>query len=76
MLRERTGEKYWNRLLQYFLDPSVPHGFSSDLLREFIELVEAESDTTGLVDTTLDDGRVASEVSSDAGRPDILVFLN
>ncbi|MFP9191371.1 PD-(D/E)XK nuclease family protein [Natrialbaceae archaeon A-CW1-1] len=76
VLRERTGEKYWNRLLRYFLDPSAPHGFGSDLLRGFIELIEAESDATGLADTTLEDVRIASEVSSDAGRPDLLVTLD
>ena len=76
IISERTREKYWNRLLRYFLDPSAPHGFGSDFLREFIELVEDQTEFGGYYDTGLDAVQVESEISSDRGRPDLLLYLD
>jgi len=73
--RRQTTEKYWNRFLRYFLDPTAPHGFKSDFLREFIELVEQHTDAVGLIDAGIDEVKIQSEVRSDRGRPDLLIFL-
>ncbi len=75
IIRERTREKYWHRLLRYFLDPSEPHGLGSTFLQEFVQLVEQEMDTVGLSGSDLDAVRVESEISSDDGRPDLLIYL-
>ena len=75
ILRGRTREKYWNRLLRYFLDPSAPHGLGSGLLQEFLELVEEETGAVDLTDSDLETVRVESEISSDNGRPDLLLYL-
>ena len=76
IISERTREKYWNRLLRYFLDPSAPHGFGSDFLREFMKLVEDWTEFGGYNNTDLDAVQVESEISSDRGRPDILLYLD
>lgn len=75
ILRRRTHEKYWHRFLRYFLDPSAPHGLGSALLKEFLSLVEENTDAVGLSESTLEAVRVESEVSSDNGRPDLLIYL-
>lgn len=62
-------------MLRYFLDPSSPHGLGSTLLQEFLELVEEETDAIGLSDSDLESVHVESEISSDGGRPDLLVYL-
>lgn len=75
ILRERTREKYWNRLLRYFLDPSAAHGFGSDFLEAFLVLAEERTGAVGLSDSALEAVDVESEVSSDGGRPDLLLVL-
>lgn len=73
ILRERTGEKYWNRLLRYFLDPSAAHGFGSDFLKEFVDLLVDQTEMATLDDFGLNAVQVESEISSDRGRPDLLL---
>lgn len=75
ILRSRTQEKYWNRLLKYFLDPASPHGLGTALLQQFIKLVEEETDAVGLSNSDLEAVCVDSEISSDGGRPDLLIYL-
>lgn len=76
ILREQTGEKYWNRLLRYFLDPDGPHGLGSDFLRAFLDLIDERTGATlGYTDFDLEAVEVQSEVHSDNGRPDLLLYL-
>jgi len=37
ILGSRRSEQTWNTLLAYFLDPSQPHGFGADLLKQFLD---------------------------------------
>lgn len=76
ILRKRTSEKYWSRLLQYFLDPSASHGMGSDFLDQFSQLIEKRTDAIGLSDSELKAVEVESEIRSDNGRPDLLLFLD
>lgn len=75
ILRIRTGEKYWNRLLRYFLNPTAPHGLKTDFLHAFLANIQAEIETSQLTNTDLREARIASEIQSDEGRPDLLIWL-
>lgn len=44
ILGSTRSEQNWNTFLAYFLDPSQPHGFGADLLKEFFNTVQRETD--------------------------------
>ena len=75
VLRVQTGEKYWHRMLRYFLDPTAPHGLGTDFLEAFLRLVDEELDEVGLSETDLHAVQVDSEIRSDDGRPDLLIYV-
>lgn len=44
LLGQEFEETDWNTILSYFLDPSEPHGFGTDLLEAFLSLLERNSE--------------------------------
>jgi len=44
ILGQEYKETDWNTILSYFLDPSEPHGFGTDLLEAFLSLLEENSE--------------------------------
>jgi hypothetical protein len=44
ILGSTRSEQTWNTLLAYFLDPSQPHGFGADLLKQFLDKATAVTD--------------------------------
>jgi len=44
ILGQEYKETDWNTILSYFLDPSEPHGFGTDLLEAFLSLLEEKSE--------------------------------
>lgn len=44
LLGKESEETDWNTILSYFLDPSEPHGFGTDLLEAFLLLLEENSE--------------------------------
>lgn len=76
VLGEETSEGHWESLLVYFLDPGNPHGFDRDVLSAFLGLVADDPDTSfsfGARD--LADARVDSQVGTEDGVPDVLVWV-
>lgn len=41
LLGQESKETDWNTILSYFLDPSEPHGFGTDLLEAFLSLLKS-----------------------------------
>lgn len=72
-----TQETGWNTILSYFLNPTEPHGFSTDLLKAFLLALESNTELEFDFDR-LDPGKldVRSEwVMRDLGvRPDITIY--
>jgi len=75
LLSEPSREKYWNRYLNYFLDPENPHGLQGDFLRAFLQELDERFDGTNLSEGPISDIEIQSEVDSDGGRPDLLLYL-
>lgn len=67
-------EKYWNRLLTYFLNSQNPHGFDSKVLEVFLDTISKETDFE-YSKYQLQNVRVQSEVETqDGNRADLLLF--
>lgn len=75
LLGRARRERDWQRLLAYFLDPTNDHGLEEVVLDRLLAGVE---DRTGLEYDRLDlaDARVATEVTTRAGRPDVVVWAD
>lgn len=70
------SESAWQHALAYFLDPDEPHGFGTTVLDAFLTLVEEQPDSTfEFYEYDLEDVRVQTEAAGDAGRPDIVLWL-
>jgi hypothetical protein len=83
VLRRGSKETYWNKILSYFLDPTEPHGFGTDLLEAFLSLVEDQWSLEAEPEREFDFDRldfgeldVRSEwVMRDSGvKPDITIY--
>ena len=75
IIDERGREEFWERILAYFVDPSAPHGFGTDVLRSFLRaLNEAPMSSLPRIRTGLDDVAVNTQVSAEDGNPDILLW--
>ncbi|MDS0300891.1 PD-(D/E)XK nuclease family protein [Halogeometricum sp. S1BR25-6] len=46
ILGSTHSEQNWNTFLAYFLDPSQPHGFDADLLKNFLDTIQRETATS------------------------------
>lgn len=44
ILGSARSEQRWNTVLAYFLDPSQPHGFGTDLLKTFLNVAQTQAD--------------------------------
>jgi hypothetical protein len=77
LLGQESKETDWNTILSYFLDPTEPHGYGTDLLEAFLSLLEENSELEFDFDA-LDFGEleVKSEwVMRDLGvKPDITIY--
>ena len=70
------SESAWQHALAYFLDPDEPHGFGTTVLKAFLTLVEKQPDSTfEFYEYDLQDIHVEVEAAGDAGRPDIVLWL-
>jgi hypothetical protein len=75
ILGHAKTERKWNTLLSYFLDPSQPHGFGSDLLEAFLDKIEqATEEDIGYIHREIEQVKVGTEVTSPQdNRPDIVI---
>ena len=68
-------ERFWQRLLVYFLTPDEPHGLGDELLDHVLNALSASSRTDFTYSRlTLEDARVREETSTENGRPDLLIW--
>ena len=78
LLGQGSKETDWNTILSYFLDPSEPHGFGTDLLEAFLSSLEPNPKLNFDFDR-LDSGNVevrSEWVMRDSGvRPDITIYF-
>ncbi len=74
ILGESRVEQRWEELLVYFLDPTNPHGFGTDVLRAFLRALQAHSDTalSGPL-RNLETVEVTSQVSTENGIFDVFL---
>jgi hypothetical protein len=80
LLGQESEETDWNTILSYFLDPSEPHGYGTDLLEAFLSLLEKNSELDFDFDR-LDFGELAVKsewvMRTEANiepRPDITIY--
>lgn len=71
------SESAWQYTLAYFLDPNEQHGFGSTILETFLTLVEEQPNSSfEFYEYNLEDIQIQVEASGDAGRPDIVLWLD
>jgi len=75
ILGSTRSEQHWNTFLAYFLDPTQPHGFGSDLLKRFLDVVQQETATDlEYYHRDIQEVTVHTELTSpDKNRLDILI---
>jgi hypothetical protein len=80
LLGQESKETDWNTILSYFLDPTEPHGYGTDLLEAFLSLLEENSELDFDFDR-LDFGELAVKPewvmhseSNIKPRPDITIY--
>lgn len=75
ILGSTRSEQKWNTLLAYFLDPSQPHGFSSDLLKAFLDVINDATDAEiEYYHRDIKKAKVDTEkMSPQDNRPDIVI---
>jgi len=75
ILGSARSEQTWNTLLAYFLDPTQPHGFGTDLLTSFLNNVQQQADPSfQYYYRHLENIMVETEViSPDNNRPDVVL---
>lgn len=75
ILGRRNRERYWQRYLAYFLDPSKSHGFRDELLEEVLGVIEEKTDfSRDFLHPDWELVEVETEADGDEGRPDILIY--
>lgn len=68
-------EGYWQRLLVHFLTPDEPHGLGTDVLECFLRAVENHPDLDfEFSRLDLEEVEIESEVSTERGRPDLIIW--
>lgn len=82
-----SSESHWQSLLAYFIDPEKPHGFETDVLAAFLEVI-ADADETqfngvdtraDLIKINVDTEQHVSDVDvsdSQEGQVDVLLWLD
>lgn len=76
MVNISRSESAWQHALAYFLDPDEPHGFGTSVLEAFLTLIEEHPDSTfEFYEYNLKDIHIQVEAAGDAGRPDIVLWL-
>jgi hypothetical protein len=77
VLNRQRRETYWNEILSYFLDPTEPHGFGTDLLEAFLSVLESNANLEFEYDRLDFEAMVVESewVTRDTDdRPDIVVY--
>lgn len=73
ILNRSHRERAWHKVLEYFLDPQNPHGFGSEILERFLEVVERQDPEFSYSVDSLDEVEVESEVDTSEGRVDMVL---
>lgn len=77
ILGERTSEAHWESLLAYFINPSEPHGFETDILEAFLSHLDEEPDVGFSLDRRdLSKVEVETQVGTENGIPDVLLWVD
>lgn len=75
MLGHATSERAWQQYLVYLLDSDAAHGLGPNFLEHFLSGCAERADLGFSFDRwTLDNVHVAQEVSTDKGRPDVVIW--
>lgn len=74
VVKTHYNEDHWNRLFSYFLEPSNPHGFETDVLSKFLSLIEKYCESFHFDRHSVDEVRVERELSTpNDNRADIVL---
>lgn len=74
VIGEEQVEAHWQSLLMYFIRPSNPHGFGTDVLSAFLEAVKSHSNTELIPESHNSDKiDIQSEVPTGNGVVDLLI---
>ena len=74
ILGEARSEAHWEALLAYFLTPDEPHGFDTDVLEAFLEVIAEQSPTPAPHRAYhLSEARVTTQIGADEGVFDLLI---
>jgi hypothetical protein len=75
VLGESRVEDYWQQLFVHFLTPEEAHGLNEDFLKYVLDSLSSRDDMDfSYSHIDLKDVNVEQEVSTDEGRPDILIW--
>lgn len=76
IIQSDSDELVWNYLLYYFLDPTQPHGFQSDILLSFLQLMAGRFDLPIAESVALEEVQVELQPTTDKKQnPDLLIFF-
>lgn len=75
IIDQQGREEFWERILAYFINPSEPHGFGTDVLQAFLKaLAETPNTTVPRMRTRLEHISLETQITADDGNPDILLW--
>ncbi|GAD52460.1 hypothetical protein MBEHAL_1220 [Halarchaeum acidiphilum MH1-52-1] len=74
ILGETGRERYWERYLSYFLDPTTPHDFGADLLNALLGAARPTAEVSIPTPVEPKNVRVTTQAQTATGPADILVY--